>query len=110
MVDAKQENFEIVELDGRLALFTNARIYRKTVHKNLHCYDIRHDDECQGTTCEVAPNIMVNHWGTILLRHDIPLDNGSYYLKDDINYTGVEMNMETFVNTDEEKLKKEVYS
>lgn len=83
MKNAQDEDYELVELDEFTALFTNARLNRESIPKGLFCYDIRHDDECQGVACEVSPFIGVNHWGTILSKKEIPLDStGSYYPKE----------------------------
>ena len=45
--DANKEYFELIRMLGKYeVLFTNMRIKRDTVPKELYVYDIRHDDEC----------------------------------------------------------------
>ena len=61
------EHYEEITVCGKPALFTNFRIKRDTVPDSLYVYDVRHDDDCRGIPCEIAPFIMVNHWGTIIL-------------------------------------------
>ena len=73
--NAQDENYELVMLDEFPVLFTNGRLDRKSIPEGLFCYDIRHDDECQGIACEVKPFVLVNHWGTILSKSEIPLEN-----------------------------------
>lgn len=82
-----KEEFELAMLDKYMVLFTCSRLDRNTVPENLFCYDVRHDDGCQGMACEVRPHILVNHWGTILSNEAIELDSeGSYYPEKDMNY------------------------
>ena len=69
---AMTEHYEEITVCGRPALFTGIRIRRDTVPDGLYAYDVRHDDECRGIPCEIAPFVMVNHWGTIILAE--PLD------------------------------------
>ena len=63
---AMTEPYEEITVCGKPALFTSIRIKRDTVPDGLYTYDVRHDDECRGIPCEIAPFVMVNHWGTII--------------------------------------------
>lgn len=67
--NAMTEHYEEITVCGKPALFTSIRIKRDTVPDGLYTYDVRHDDECRGIPCEIAPFVMVNHWGTISLRN-----------------------------------------
>lgn len=101
MVDAKKETFEFVMLDAYPVLFTSARIDRKTVPKDLFCYDVRHDDDCQGIACEIKPYVAVNHWGMILTKTEIPMaEDGRYYPKEDMNYLGETLTVEEYMRLD----------
>ena len=60
--DAMTEHYEEITVCGKPALFTSIRIKRDTVPEGLYAYDVRHDDECRGIPCEIAPFIMVNQW------------------------------------------------
>lgn len=62
--NAMTEHYEEITVCGKPALFTSIRIKRDTVPDGLYTYDVRHDDECRGIPCEIAPYVMVNHWGT----------------------------------------------
>ena len=64
--NAMTEHYEEITVCGKPALFTSIRIKRDTVPDGLYTYDVRHDDECRGIPCEIAPFVMVNHWGTII--------------------------------------------
>jgi hypothetical protein len=83
--DAMTEHYEEITVCGKPALFTSIRIKRDTVPEGLYAYDVRHDDECRGIPCEIAPFIMVNHWGTIILTEPLELpDDGRRYIDEDI--------------------------
>lgn len=88
--NAMTEQFEEITVCGKPALFTSIRIDRNTVPKALHVYDVRHDDDCMGIPCEIAPYVMVNHWGTIILAEPLELpDDGRRYIdeENDWNYS-----------------------
>ena len=76
-IDADKELFEMVEVFGHPMLFTCLRINRDTVPKGMHAYDVRHDDYGRGDPCEIAKNIMVNHWGTLITNQQIRLTSGT---------------------------------
>ena len=82
-------------------------IKRDTVPDGLSAYDVRHDDECRGIPCEIAPFVMVNHWGTIILAEPLELpDDGRRYIDEetDWNYDpfgGAEKNQKPCVTVEE---------
>lgn len=106
MENARELEYEGLELFGQTVLFTCLRIDRSTVPEGLHAYDLRHDDDCSGEICEVAPYIMVNHWGTILCREPIELTDGDYrtVTEDDYSYTGEDISLDDYLagQTEEE--------
>lgn len=59
---------------GEKMLFTNARVERSTVPKELYLYEVRHSDEDWGEPIQVAEWIRVNHWGTLLSAKPIKLE------------------------------------
>ena len=62
-------------------------IKRDTVPDGLYAYDVRHDDECRGIPCEIAPFVMVNHWGTIILAEPLELpDDGRRYIDEETDW------------------------
>ena len=56
MMNADNENFELVLVDDIPAIFTSAGLNRESIPKGVFCYDIRHDDGQQGIACEIAPH------------------------------------------------------
>lgn len=53
--NAMTQHYEEITVCGKPALFTSIRIKRDTVPDGLYAYDVRHDDECRGIPCEIAP-------------------------------------------------------
>lgn len=109
---AASEQYELSELDGRLVAFTNIRLDRESVPADLYCYDIRDSDHLDGSCAEVKKFVMVNHWGTILSKSPFPLDeHGSYYPAEDMNYLGVTVSLQEWLDLDvvsfREQQKKE---
>lgn len=71
-------DFQPIELDlpdskGIHALFTENRIDRNTLPAGLYAYDIRSDDEQDELFCTLEPIVRVNHSGTVVVAHIIPL-------------------------------------
>ena len=104
MNDARKEQFELVMADNIPALFFCGRIDRGSVPDGLFCYDVRHDDECQGIACEIKSHVLVNHWGTLITKQEIPLEDGRYSLTDGLNYSGQEFKLDEFMQMDMEQL------
>jgi len=78
--NAITESFEEVTVLDKPALFAPIRIDRNTVPLGYYLYEVRHDDDCQGDAVEIAPNILVNHWGSIITRDEIKLLPEGYLL------------------------------
>lgn len=103
--NAAEELYELCELDGKPVAFTNMRLDRQTVPDGLYCYDVRDSDNCDGSCAEVKPHIMVNHWGTILCKSPLELDeHGSYYPQEDMNYKGIGLDLDEFQGMSEAEL------
>lgn len=97
---AMSEEFEEVTILGKPALFTPIRIDRTTVPEGYYLYEVRHDDDCQGDAVQIARNIIVNHWGSLITRDEIHLPADGYLDIEptDLNYqTGECRNMEEFI-------------
>lgn len=111
MNDVKELDLELVMADDFPALFTCARVDRKIIPDGLYCYDVRHDDDCQGIACEIKSYVMVNHWGTLITKQEILLNNGSYFLNDGLDYLGRYMDLEEFMKADlDQIIAEEMYT
>jgi len=97
--NAMTEGFEEVTILDKPALFTSIRIGRITVPYGYHLYEVRHDDDCQGDAVQIARNIYVNHWGSLITRDELTATDGFLDIKpEDLNYsTGNWRSMEEFI-------------
>ena len=96
-VNFPDEEFEIIEIEGQTALFTNSRMTDADIPKGLHCYHLRHDDD--GNFCALEKSVAVNHGGSVIVLEPIELgENGCISLnnKNAPNFTGNTTLMEEF--------------
>lgn len=111
-INAAEENFELMDMLGQRVLFTNMRVDRSTVPDGIYAYDVRHDDDCTGEICEIKPVVIVNHWGTIICKEPIEMDefwHSKFVDKSDYTYLGDSVTLDEFMNTDysEEEISEE---
>ena len=76
--DARTESYFLVDMDGYICLFTNLRLDRYTVPEDLYCYDVR-DADCDGCFAEIQSFVCFNHWGTIITKEPIPMNEYHCY-------------------------------
>ena len=95
MIDARDEDFELAEINGELVIFT--------VPFDLYCYDVRESEGFSGDPVTLEKVVVVNHWGTVLSKKPFPLEDDAYYpLKDGINYLGETCTMDEFIEMNPE--------
>ena len=100
-VNAKTEAYESFFILGQDALFTNSRLDRTTIPEGLYAYDLR--DECDGNINELKDFVLVNHWGTVLVKDPIEgADKGVQIKADDYNYLGDSMTIDEFMSEQNE--------
>lgn len=70
------DEYELIELFGQPALFTNDRITDADIPKGMYCYHIRHGDE--GEFVSIEKRTEVNHAGSVVTREPIDLGEQGY--------------------------------
>lgn len=96
-VNAREEEYEYVELFGKPALFTNSRIDRDTVPEGWYAYDLRGSDYDPGEPVTVEPKVGVNHAGTILIHEPVTIPKeGFRKLKGRLDFLGEHLTLEDF--------------
>ena len=86
-VDARTEEFQHIEVLGKPALFTNARIDRATVPDGWHCYDIRGSDDDPGALCYLEEWVTVNHAGSVLMPEQLEfLKSGRIDIREELGF------------------------
>lgn len=70
------EKFELYEFQGHPVLFTPSRVkyLKEPLPEDIEVYEIRHSDE-GFEACQLARNIWINHYGTLLSADKIDLGN-----------------------------------
>ena len=69
-------DFEVIEIAGQTALFTNDRLMPADIPKGTYCYGLRQSDDSE-RFCTIEKNVTVNHGGTVItkeLKLSITLD------------------------------------
>ncbi len=108
-IDARDENFMLISIDDKyVALFTNMRLDRDTIPEDLHTYDVR-DGGGDGEFAQIQKFVMVNHWGTIICKDPLPMNEWHcYYPEQDAYYFpyASSLTMEEFRSTPIDELIK----
>ena len=66
------EKFDLIEVNGQQALFSNGVIKTENIPKGLYKYDLRGGDETEFITIE--PRVVVNRSGSILVKEPFDFD------------------------------------
>lgn len=78
--------------------FSSERVDPSTIPHGMFMYEVRGDDECGDTPCQIGKSIAVNFYGTIILGCKVPLNEDGYLDLDD--------KMNTFLLLDENSMKE----
>ena len=73
-ISVDHDEFDLIELLGKPALFTNTRLTNSDILGGLYCYHLRESDTGEGF-CSVEPKVLVNHGGSVITAE--PLDFGT---------------------------------
>ena len=91
------DEYELIEVAGHTALFTNDRITDTDIPKGMYCYHLRHNDNGEFFTIE--KNVAVNHGGSIVTKEPIDLKSKGYIVLDEdssTNFLGENMSLYMF--------------
>lgn len=95
------EKFDLIELCGKKALFTNGRIRQEDVPQGLYKFDLREGVNIPFGSVEY--HVIVNHAGTVLVKEDLMFcgeDCIVFTEETSPNFLGEEMTLQTFMETD----------
>lgn len=93
------EDYELIELFGKPALFTNERLTPADVPQGLNLYHLRRSDD-DDRFASIEPEVSVNHGASVLTNETIDFgENGYIELKDETepNFTGQEISIDDYV-------------
>lgn len=95
------EKYELIELFGKPALFTNERLNKADIPKGLYVCHVRGDDEATGGFAELAPRVLVNHFGSIVTKEPVDFGEKGYILFTDEtepHFTGRRISFSDFMD------------
>lgn len=99
-VNAREETYEVVELFGSPALFTNSRISRDTIPAGIYCCDLRGSDFDPDRAVTVEPMVCVNHAGTVLTLQPISIpQSGFRRIEDSLHFSGEDQTLAEFLKS-----------
>ena len=112
-IQLPDEDFELIEIAGQTALFTNGRYTDEKVPMGLHCYQLRHSDDGE-SFASLERRVSVNFGGTVITKECIDLGKEECIEFDEEtepNFLGESCQMEEFIAGDygqEEEMEMEV--
>lgn len=93
------EDYEVITLFGKPALFTNARIDKSVLPEGVYAYDLRGSDYDPGYPIYIEDHVCVNHAGTVLTLEPLDANNEPVFMaiSDEMNFLGEEMTLAEFI-------------
>ncbi len=76
-INVSCDNYEQIELFGKVMLFTNERLTDEDIPKGLYHYDLRESDTGDGFAA-IEPVVIVNHGGTVVCAEPIDFGENGY--------------------------------
>ena len=70
-INTDMKEYELIELFGKPALFSNERLTKEDIPEGLYCYDLRESDDGEHFAT-LEPKVTVNHGGSVVT--DEPID------------------------------------
>ena len=96
-VPADSITYDTFEIFGYQGLFTNLRVDRNTLPEGLYAYDLR--DEFDGNINQLKDKVIVNHWGTVILKTQITdADKGVTVTSEDYGFLGDSCTIEDYLS------------
>lgn len=103
-IDFRQDEFELIELFGQTALFTNDRLTDADIPKGLHCCHLRTSDD-GSHFCSIEKRVAVNHGGSVITKEPLTLgEKGFIPLTEDTepNFIGKSVTFADFIEQTQE--------
>lgn len=107
-VNIENEEYDLIELFGKPALFTSERLTDANIPKGLYCYDLR--ESVGGRFATVELKVTVNHAGSVIT--DEPIDFGEQgfitFVEDtELNFMGEKMTLGEYMQGEFEETQDE---
>lgn len=99
-INITDEEYELIEIFGKPALFTSLRMSTSDIPSGLYKCDVRGDDETTGGFAELSPSVLINHFGTIITDEPIDFGKDGYIIlteETEPNFLGNSITMEQYM-------------
>jgi len=96
---ADNDRYELIEICGQKALFSDGRIHDSDVLDGMHRYDLREGDGLNTYFGSIEPNVQFDHAGSIITKEPIDFGTDGFIELDydtEPNFLGEEMTVEEF--------------
>lgn len=84
-IRAEGQEYELIRLFDRPALFSDERLTDEDVPQDLFLYHIRGRDDDSGAFGALEPKVVVNHAGSIVTKEPIDFGDDGFIAFDDVN-------------------------
>ena len=108
-VQLRGESFDLIEVEGQKALFSNQRLTKADIPQGLYVYHLRENDNGEFSTIE--PQVLVNHAGSVVTKEPIDFngaDHISFVEDSSPNFLGEQKTFEDFMEMSEQTDDMEV--
>ena len=108
-IQLRGEYFELIEVEGQKALFSNQRLTKADIPQGLYVYHLRENDN--GEFCTIEPQVLVNHAGSVVTKEPIDFKGADHIEFDEDsspNFLGEQKNFEDFMDMSEQTEDMEV--
>lgn len=95
-INTDYDDYELIELFGKPALFTNERLSDEDVPKGFYHYDFRESDDGSVQFATLEPHVLVNHGGSVITREPIDFGEKEYIElneDNDPNFVGIDLTL-----------------
>lgn len=93
------EDTDVAVVQGKPFLFYCYRVDRHTIPDKYFVYDVA-DAEGDGCFARIQKHVLVNHWGTLIGKHEIELDEDGKYFPEEGSYE-YRMDIVNYMNAEE---------
>jgi len=99
-IHTELEEYQLIELFGKPALFSNERVTENHIPQGFYCYDIRESDDGK-FFATIESKVTVNHGGSIITKKPIDLGKqGFIFFTDETqpNFIGKDISMKEYMS------------
>lgn len=98
------EHYDLIDVCGQVALFTNERLNQGDVPKGLYVYHLRGEENKEVLFSSIEPRVLVNHAGSVICKKPINFGESGYISfsneDDEPDFFGNQLTMSDYIEMD----------